>query len=186
MSSNVQTQINDLNAAVQALESSLTQITGNTMSNYNQLSRIVAQQANIYNSVYYGSGNIVTGNINVISSLITSYTKPNYDSGWFAVAASTSYPLNLGFTINLATPPTFKVLFSSTSTGIIGDGTGTANVVVDVTSQGINTGWDQSYGIRYSSNSSIILRTGDVNVVVYYNGNTQLVATSGFYRVYAY
>ncbi len=63
MSSNVQTQINDLNAAVQALDSSLTQITGNTMSNYNQLSRIVSQQANIYNTVYYGTGNMSTGNL---------------------------------------------------------------------------------------------------------------------------
>ncbi len=72
MSSNVQTQINDLNAAVQALESSLTQITGNTMSNYNQLSRIVAQQANIYNSVYYGIGNIVTGNLSVNENVLIS------------------------------------------------------------------------------------------------------------------
>ncbi len=78
MSSNVQTQINDLNAAVQALDSSLTQITGNTMSNYNQLSRIVAQQANIYNTVYYGTGNMSTGflsvgaNCNISGNLIIS------------------------------------------------------------------------------------------------------------------
>ncbi len=72
MSSNVQTQINDLNAAVQALESSLTQITGNTMSNYNQLSRIVSQQANIYNTLYYGSGNIVTGNLSVSANALIS------------------------------------------------------------------------------------------------------------------
>jgi hypothetical protein len=78
MSSNVQTQINDLNATVQALESSLTQITGNTMSNYNQLSRIVSQQANIYNTLYYGSGNMSTGflsvgaNCNISGNLIIS------------------------------------------------------------------------------------------------------------------
>ncbi len=72
MSSNVQTQINDLNAAVQALDSSLTQITGNTMSNYNQLSRIVAQQANIYNTIYYGSGDMSTGNLYVSANALIS------------------------------------------------------------------------------------------------------------------
>ncbi len=223
--------IANIYASINNLQNQFDAITGNTLSNYNQLSRIVSQQGNIYNSVYYGSGNIVTGNLivggnatissnlnvdngtlyvdnvnnrvgilntnpqydldvkgsaNISSTLITLYTKPNYDSGWFAVAANTSYPLNLGFTINLATPPTFKVLFSSTSTGIIGDGTGTANIVVDVTSQGLNTNFDQSYGIRYSSNSSIILRTGDFSIILYYNGNTQLYSTSGYYRVYAY
>ncbi len=72
MSSNVQTQINDLNAAVQALDSSLTQITGNTMSNYNQLSRIVSQQANIYNTLYYGDGDVSTRNLSVsANALIT-------------------------------------------------------------------------------------------------------------------
>ncbi len=72
MSSNVQTQINDLNAAVQALDSSLTQITGNTMSNYNQLSRIVSQQANIYNTLYYGTGNLTTGNLSVSANALIS------------------------------------------------------------------------------------------------------------------
>lgn len=50
-------------ASINNLQNQFDAITGNTLSNYNQLSRIVAQQANIYNSVYYGSGNIVTGNI---------------------------------------------------------------------------------------------------------------------------
>ncbi len=63
--SNVQVQINDLSANIQALETSLTNVTGNTLSNYNQLSRIVAQQGNIYNAVYYGTGNISTGNLTV-------------------------------------------------------------------------------------------------------------------------
>ena len=87
MSSNVQTQINDLNAAVQALDSSLTQITGNTMSNYNQLSRIVAQQANIYNTVYYGTGNMSTGflsvsaNCNISGNLVLNNGNLNITRG---------------------------------------------------------------------------------------------------------
>ncbi len=45
------------------LEGNFNAITGNTLSNYNQLSRIVSQQANIYNTVYYGLGNMSTGNL---------------------------------------------------------------------------------------------------------------------------
>ncbi len=45
------------------LEGNFNAITGNTLSNYNQLSRIVAQQGNIYNAVYYGTGNITTANL---------------------------------------------------------------------------------------------------------------------------
>ncbi len=70
--SNVQVQINDLSANIQALETSLTNVTGNTMSNYNQLSRIVANQGNIYNAVYYGSGNINTGNLTVNDDILHS------------------------------------------------------------------------------------------------------------------
>ncbi len=54
------------------LEGNFNAITGNTLSNYNQLSRIVSQQANIYNSVYYGIGNIVTGNLSVNENVLIS------------------------------------------------------------------------------------------------------------------
>lgn len=128
----------------------------------------------------------VAGSTNISSSLITAYTTPNYDSGWFAVALATSYPRSLGFTIDLAQPPTFKVLYSSTATGIIGDGTGTANVVCDITSQGVNSGYAQSYAIRYSSSSSIIIRTAATNLALYFNGATASSANSGYYRVFAY
>ncbi len=50
-------------AAIGNLEGQFNYITGNTMSNYNQLSRIVAQQSNIYNTIYYGLGNLATGNL---------------------------------------------------------------------------------------------------------------------------
>jgi hypothetical protein len=52
-------------ASINNLQNQFDEITGNTLSNYNQLSRIVSQQGNIYNSVYYGTGNIVTGNLSV-------------------------------------------------------------------------------------------------------------------------
>jgi hypothetical protein len=106
MSSNVQTQINDLNAAVQALDSSLTQITGNTMSNYNQLSRIVSQQANIYNSVYYGAGDINSRNLSVNTNALISGNLvvngiANIDNGLIYTD-----PINNLVGINTTTPTT--------------------------------------------------------------------------------
>ena len=41
--------------SINNLEGNFNAITGNTLSNYNQLSRIVSQQANIYNTIYYGT-----------------------------------------------------------------------------------------------------------------------------------
>ena len=210
MSSNVQTQINDLNAAVQALDSSLTQITGNTMSNYNQLSRIVSQQANIYNTLYYGTGNMSTGNLsvsanalisgnlvingNIVSSGNLNVTGntilnggtdilPRFDSDWFAVEPYTRYTFTLPFTIDLSRPPQFQVLFSTTATGIISDGA--ANVVCDITSQGIDSTFNESYAIRYISSSIFKVATGDSNIAFAFNAGTKLTFTSGYYRVYA-
>ena len=54
-------------ASINNLQNQFDEITGNTLSNYNQLSRIVAQQGNIYNSIYFGTGNILTGNLLVNS-----------------------------------------------------------------------------------------------------------------------
>ncbi len=61
--SNIQAQIDALAASIQVLDNTVSNVTGNTLSNYNQLSRIVAQQSNIYNTVYFGSGNLSTGNL---------------------------------------------------------------------------------------------------------------------------
>ncbi len=65
MSSNVQPQIDQLNAAVATMNSSLTQITGNTLLNYNQLTRINSQQSNILTSIQTSGGNLNTGTIRV-------------------------------------------------------------------------------------------------------------------------
>ena len=123
MSSNVQTQINDLNAAVQALDSSLTQITGNTMSNYNQLSRIVSQQANIYNTVYYGSGNMSTGflsvgaNCNINGNLIIANGNANINGSLLSNGIST-----------FSGQSPFKIDYGNIITDAAGDGTFNYNI----------------------------------------------------------
>ncbi len=66
--SNIQAQIDALNASVVVLNNTLSNITGNTLSNYNLLNRIVSQQSNINNAVYNGTGNLFTGNMIVNSN----------------------------------------------------------------------------------------------------------------------
>ncbi len=67
--SNIQAQIDALNVSVNTLNTSLTAITGNTLSNYNQLARLVSQQGNIYNALFFGNANINTSNINLTGNL---------------------------------------------------------------------------------------------------------------------
>ncbi len=59
-------------ASINNLQNQFDAITGNTLSNYNQLSRIVAQQGNIYNSVYYGAGDVSTRNLSVSANALIS------------------------------------------------------------------------------------------------------------------
>ncbi len=61
--------IANIYASINNLQNQFDAITGNTLSNYNQLSRIVSQQGNIYNALYFGTGNIVTRNINFTGNL---------------------------------------------------------------------------------------------------------------------
>jgi hypothetical protein len=57
-------------ASINNLQNQFDEITGNTLSNYNQLSRIVSQQGNIYNTIYYGTGNMTTGNLSVSANTL--------------------------------------------------------------------------------------------------------------------
>ena len=69
--SNVQTQINDLSASIQALDISFTDVTSNTFANYNQITRNTFQQSDAENAILYGSGSINNNTIfcgNVICS----------------------------------------------------------------------------------------------------------------------
>ena len=60
MSVDTQTQINELNAAVATLNSSFTQMTGNTLMNFNQLSKINSRQSNITSAISSSTGVINT------------------------------------------------------------------------------------------------------------------------------
>ncbi len=80
--------INAINQVLGNIQSQINEVTGNTLSSYNQLSRIVAQQSNIYNTIYYGLGNLTTGNLTVNNSYTINgnltYDNINY-TGNFSV-----------------------------------------------------------------------------------------------------
>ncbi len=59
--------INAINQALANIQSSFNSISGNVFYSYNQVTRIVTQQSNIYNYLYYGGGNLNTGNLYVSS-----------------------------------------------------------------------------------------------------------------------
>ncbi len=65
-------EIANIYSSINNIQLGLNEVTGNNFSNYNQLSRIVSQQANIYNTLYYGTGNLTTGNLSVSANALIS------------------------------------------------------------------------------------------------------------------
>ncbi len=88
--SNIQAQIDALAVSIQVLDNTLSNVTGNTLSNYNQLSRIVAQQGNIYNTVYFGLGNLSTGNLNFTGNLFQN-GMPYFAGQWTTLNGNIYY-----------------------------------------------------------------------------------------------
>ncbi len=65
MSCNYNDQFANVYLSINQLEGNFNSITGNVLYNYNQLSRIISQQPQIYNTIYYGDGNINTQNVTI-------------------------------------------------------------------------------------------------------------------------
>jgi hypothetical protein len=110
-----------------------------------------------------------------------------YDSGWFSVSTSTktyssgttstSIPPSTG-TIDLNNIPSVQLLFLPS-----GISTTNPSIVYDITGQGVNSNYDQSYAI-YFTTTGFTIKTGDSHLALYYNGTgSQTNATSGYYRV---
>lgn len=57
-----QAQLDNIAAYIQLVDSNISNITGNTISNFNQVTKFIPQQSNIYNIIYYGLGNVTSGN----------------------------------------------------------------------------------------------------------------------------
>ncbi len=65
MSCSYNDEFGNVYTSINYLERNFNAITGNVLSNYNQLTQIISQQPRIYNTIYYGDGNINTQNVTV-------------------------------------------------------------------------------------------------------------------------
>ncbi len=191
--SNIQAQIDALAGSIQVLDNTVSNITGNTLSNYNQLSRIVAQQGNIYNTVYFGTGNLTTGNLSVNNNSSINGNL-NVDSGTFLVDSvnnrvgilntNPQYPLDVKGSANISTGLNVGGLTSTQSAVITtSSGSTTYGLVSEATSAsgqrthiGFRVPTIGELGNIYTSSSSVFgiygLNTIDLNTPgVYTYGN---------------
>jgi cytoskeletal protein CcmA (bactofilin family) len=130
-------EIANIYSSINNIQLGLNEVTGNTFSNYNQLSRIVSQQANIYNSVYYGAGDINSRNLSVNTNALISGIL-NVDNGTLYVDNT-----NNRVGINTTTPNSdFQVNGSATiSSARFGDLTSTQVSVISTSASASNYGF---------------------------------------------
>ncbi len=71
--------VNSINSALANIQLQINNITGSPLISYNQINRISSQQGNIYNSLFYGTGNLNAGNlfVNNHTTIIGNLTKSN-------------------------------------------------------------------------------------------------------------
>ena len=160
--------------------------------NITATNKIINQNSSFLNKIVSYSGAITNLNSKSIksnfincnsincNSITSQINIPIYDSGFFSVALNTRYVKTLPFTIDLNYPPVFQVIFSNGNTGNFSTST-----ILDITSQGINSAYAQSYGLRLLTNTSIRISTGISYVALVNDAGTGFGFTAGYYRIYA-
>ena len=159
--------INAINQVLGNIQSQINEVTGNTLSSYNQLSRIVAQQSNIYNTIYYGLGNLNTGNLTVNSS--------------YTINGNLTYE-NLNFTGNLALNNGNLLLPNGNILSTIG------NIVMNNGNIGITRGnLILSNGNILSTVGNIVINNGNIGItrgnLILSNGNIGIKRTNPQYEL---
>jgi len=133
------------------------------------------------------SGNITLNGATLSDCILKpTYYYPCYDSDWFAVSVNQTYSKNIytapwNYTINITYPPSLQVLFSFNDNPNLN-----TDRVFDITGQGMNSSFSQSYIFRYTNSRSISIKTGVNNValVIENTSNANLSYTSGYYQNY--
>jgi len=97
-----------------------------------------------------------------------------FETGWTYVTTNTSSIQFNSDLIDITNLPSVQVLFATTYPN--------PSTVYDITGQGINSNFDQSY-IVYFINGHFYVKTGDLHVALYYNGNTAVSANVGYYNI---
>ena len=126
--------------------------------------------------------NVNEGSINklTVSTLLDcNYYNPNFITPWFQVVPNLKYPITLGnYNISILYPPVITILFSDVEAPSISE-------IYDITGQGCNTAYDQSFMIRYLTTNSIEIKTGDSNVAIINSPTAylNLSRNTGYYKV---
>lgn len=133
----------------------------------------------------------ITGDIEFNGKTLTnmlinpSYYLPSWDSGWFQVTTNQIYNFNTyttgGYEINMLYPPILQVLFGFSSNPNLG----VTDKIFDITGQGMNSNFSQSYIFRYYSTKQVSIKTGVSNVAltIENSNNSNLSYTTGYYRI---
>ncbi len=163
-------EIANIYSSINNIQLGLNEVTGNTFSNYNQLSRIVSQQANIYNSVYYGSGNIVTGNIVVNNNaLITGNVGINN--------TNPQYELDIKGSANITENASLNT-FSLSSSNYFTSPTKILGGTITIPSTASNSGYSVAvtFSVPFSSRPIVVYNADNVNLL----SSVFSVSTTGF------
>ncbi len=179
-------EIANIYSSINNIQLGLNEVTGNTFSNYNQLSRIVAQQANIYNSVYYGSGNIVTGNI-VINNNANINGILNIDNGLLYSNPTNNriginntnpqYELDVKGSANITENASLNT-FSLSSSNYFTSPTKILAGTITIPSTASNSGYSVAvtFSVPFSSRPIVVYNADNVNLL----SSVFSVSTTGF------
>ena len=162
--------INYINSGLANIQLQINNITGTSLISYNQINRISSQQGNVYNSLYYG-----TGNLNASNLFVNNNT---------TISGNLIYP-SISYTGNLTTP-SGNLINSTLGNLILSNGnilSTCGNIVltngnINITSGNINLNNDN---LRLAI-GNVILSNGYANISgnVYSEGISTTVGQSAF------
>ncbi len=176
--SNILSQIDSLSGYIQSTDTSLTFVTSNNLTNYNQLSGIVSTQSSVYNKIYFSADNItsntnitglagncngfinlrgnylgnsnanINGNLNISSNIIGRSN--NIISGFSRISGNANISGNLGISGNLITSS--NVIFTGNVTVQTSGGNSAINALL--TSYGVPTDYAHFVASSYISQTN--------------------------------
>ena len=129
--------------------------------------------ANVYTGAITSTNIAVTGPITSTSSLTVSAN--NYDSGWFAISASTLYTRTVP-TYSISKLPKFQVLYSTSGTPTLG-----TDLILDITGQGSDINFTNGYFLSYMSSTTVNISFASTICTRYNSGVVH--QTSGFCKL---
>ncbi len=110
----------------------------------------------------------------------TSYTIPNYDSGWFSATSNTAYSLTHNLNLTITAPPLLFVYFTTTLTPSAPIYIMRCNGLINNNTTNYNSGIGKE---DLFTNPDVFTFTTEENALYYATGGTNLRYDSGYIRV---